>query len=292
MIPTNISFYISNKTIYQDDDSIDRAYDEQRREEFAELEEELCDSQINYEAIRFEDDYFYKKGRKHGKVRGKQGGRPTKKKFSEENPNTFHNINQRKIQQKKTNTNMIKERTDVRELTRPLEKRHFSKGQEINLCGQEIHTEEQNRQFMSRKEAEDDLFNQWFEDYWENMEETNQQNEEEYDDYQKRMIDYEKQLYFIESNIVPLEVDLVNLESSKETIQNEINCINNQLTEWTQLKRVAYRQDPIATNNLGNNVFPKWRNYSKYWTDDILFGISNPDYPNWQEDDPYYVNNE
>ena len=126
MVSSDISYYIAVPTLYHSDGSVDLGYDERRRKAFAELDEEVREAKIEFEAMRFEDDYFYTQGRKHGKTGGKNGGRATKSKFSEKNLITFHEKMDRVNRKRNAKRVLIGERKYVRE-TQDFTKEH-------NLC--------------------------------------------------------------------------------------------------------------------------------------------------------------
>lgn len=176
---------------------------------------------IYYEdALNFEENYFSKQARKHGKVRGKRGGKPSKNKFSDVNPKTFEKIINNKLKVKNQEITKIKDRNYI-----------YNK-----------------YNFVSND----------------------------------KMID--KDSYYLEKkekipkkdNKENLMIQLNYLEYEKYKISNEIEDVKTllALNEQTITKsNVKY--------NLEEQVFPNWKNYGNTWTDDILHGIVDSSYPEW-----------
>lgn len=263
MVSSDISYYIAVPISYHKDGSIDMVYAEERRKAFAELDEEVRDAKIEFEAMRFEDDYFYTQGRKHGKTGGKNGGRATKSKFSEKNLITFHEKKDRENRKRNSKRALIGERKYVRE-TQDFTKEH-------NLCPTKEETKVSEKTVKAKSKhvsfKEDTYFVLDFECFPETKKRQNVQN----------------QLHFIEKQMIPLEIDMVNLTQIKGSIENDITLIQTQLDGWRQMKRLVNRRGPFDTDGLQNQVFPNWKNYSKYWSDDILHGIVDSEYPSWNE---------
>ena len=184
MIPdwSMISFYLAVGTQYNNEGNRDHGYDEERERAIQQLNDLVREEELDSDAILFEEDYFYTQGKNRGKGKrgGKKGGRSTKSKFSENNLITFHKKNDQGKKKKKAKKTLNEERKYLHEATRPLETRHFKKGQEINLCPQELDTREQEKQFMTRKEIIRQKKNDEIECEWENMKfYTLQQRQEE-----------------------------------------------------------------------------------------------------------------
>ena len=199
MVSSDISYYIAGTISYHKDGSIDMVYAEERRKAFAELDEEVRDAKIEFEAMRFEDDYFYTQGRKHGKTGGKNGGRATKSKFSEKNLITFDEKKDRENRKRNAKRALIGERKYVRE-TQDFTKEH-------NLCPTKEETKVSEKTVKAKSKhvsfKEDTHFVLDFECFPETKKRQNVQN----------------QLHFIQKQMIPLEIDMVNLTQIKGSIE-------------------------------------------------------------------------
>lgn len=249
-----ISFYLAVWTLSDNEGNREHDYDEERERD----------------AILYEEDYFYtqEKYRGKGKSGGKKGGRSTKSKFSEKNLITFHKKNDQEKKKRKARKTLNEERKYLHETTRPLETHYFKKGQEINLCPQEVDIDKQEKQFMTRQQiiTQEKIENiEWL---WKNMKGERLQEEAgkiyKYGKqifFTKREIiirafnnvnrneeifEHEKQIFLeeietneltiqernIQKQVIPLEIDLVNLTLAQEQIAQQIREINIQLDGW------------------------------------------------------------
>ena len=249
MIQVMISLYLVTMTLYNNDNErkLQHDYDEERERV----------------AILFEEEYFYTQGknRGRGKSGGKKGGRSTKSKFSEKNLITFHKRNDKEKKKRKARKTLNEERKYLQETTRPLETRYFKKGQEINLCPQELNIRKQEKQFMTRNEIITQEKNEEIAGLWVNMKGERIQEEgrvifengkevflsrediilqefeyvmrkdKELIENQHRLFEYEKQIFLEEINtkIPPLEIDLVYITLWREQIASQIKEFNIQL---------------------------------------------------------------
>lgn len=240
---------------------------------------------IDDEAMSFEENYFFKQGRSHGKTKSKNGGRSTKSKFSSLNPNTFQEINDRKIKHKKNQSCVMKERTEVLKNNQVIDT-HTKKEQQL------IQKSEQQEEPQNMNQEDIYLWDFADFDYFTD-EEDNTNTSDLFEELQAIQKEYmyvdeefikkktlENNLYFINENTIPLEKELVNLQIEKQEIEEDIQFINQKLQGWNNLKNTICER--ALNTSLEEQVFPNWLNYSNHWTDDLLSGISTQsNYPEW-----------